>query len=191
MVGVQVEVRRSPRRGGPGGGGGGGGPGGRGVAAHREGERVVVVVPAGLSRAAEARWVEQMVCDVLAREDRSRRRGPRASDDALMARAVELGRRHLDGAAQPAVITWVETMNHRWGSCTPANRTIRISHRLREFPPWVLDYVIIHELAHLLVDGHGPPFWDLVERYERTERARGYLDGFAAAAHLSVSEESA
>ena len=63
----------------------------------------------------------------------------------------------------------------RWGSCTPATRTIRLSTRLAAFPDWVIDYVIVHELAHLVVHGHGPDFWDLVNRYPRTERARGYL----------------
>ena len=53
-------------------------------------------------------------------------------------------------------------------------------------PSWVLDYVLVHELAHLRVPGHGPKFWALVDRYPRTERARGYLDGISAAAQLAI-----
>lgn len=170
-----VEVRRSARR-------------RRTVAAHREGDRIVVLIPARFSRAEESRWVEQMVRDVLAREDRARRRGAGRGDEALMSRAIELSGRYLAGRAEPATVTWVENMNHRWGSCTPVDRTIRLSHRLREFPPWVVDYVLVHELAHLLVAGHDAPFWALVDRFERTERARGYLDGFAAAAHLPMGQ---
>ena len=79
-------------------------------------------------------------------------------------------------------------MTTRWGSCTPLDGTIRLSSRLREMPTWVLDYVVVHELVHLLVPGHGAQFWELVDRYPRTERARGYLEGVAAAAHLDLSE---
>ena len=69
----------------------------------------------------------------------------------------------------------------RWGSCTPADGTIRISARLASEPGWVLDYVIVHELAHLVVAGHNRRFWALVRRYPRSERARGWL--MARAAH--------
>jgi predicted metal-dependent hydrolase len=75
----------------------------------------------------------------------------------------------------PDSIRWVTNQEGRWGSCTPTDRTIRISSRLVGEPGWVLDYVIVHELAHLVVQGHDRAFWDLVERYPRTERARGFL----------------
>jgi predicted metal-dependent hydrolase len=84
-----------------------------------------------------------------------------------------LARRY--GLPQPARTDWADNQSARWGSCTPARGTIRISRRLAEFPGWVLDYVIVHELAHLAVHGHGPDFWALVDRYPRTERARGFL----------------
>jgi hypothetical protein len=58
-------------------------------------------------------------------------------------------------------------------------------------PGWVVDYVLVHELAHLLVPGHGPRFWELVSGYPKAERARGYLEGIAAAVHLSAEEEPA
>ncbi|MEZ4836614.1 MAG: M48 family metallopeptidase [Caldilineaceae bacterium] len=72
-------------------------------------------------------------------------------------------------------IRWVTNQNKRYGSCTPSERTIRISHRLAKVPQFVLDYVIVHELAHLLEANHGKRFWKLVNRYPKTERARGYL----------------
>ena len=56
-------------------------------------------------------------------------------------------------------------------------------------PDWVLDYVLVHELAHLVVPGHGPQFWSLVDRYPRTERARGYLEGVAAATGWAIAED--
>ncbi len=75
----------------------------------------------------------------------------------------------------PDSIRWVTNQEWRWGSCTPAERTIRISSRLVGEPAWVLDYVIVHELAHLRVRGHGAAFWALVNRYPKAERARGFL----------------
>jgi predicted metal-dependent hydrolase len=60
---------------------------------------------------------------------------------------------------------------------------------LRGVPPWVLDYVLLHELAHLLEPGHGPAFWALLESYPRTERARGYLEGLSAARELGMESD--
>lgn len=178
MVGMaEVEVRRSTRR-------------KRTVSAYREGERIVVLIPARFSRREEANWVERMVQDVEARETRVRQRGAGASDDALLERAADLNRRYLDGRAVPSSIRWVDTMATRWASCTPVDRTIRMSNRLRGFPSWVIDYVVIHELAHLLVPGHGADFWALVGRYNRTERARGFLDGHTVATRSDLDPES-
>jgi predicted metal-dependent hydrolase len=162
----EVEVRRSARR-------------RRTVSAYRDGARVVVLVPARLSRAEEREWVAVML-ERLAKQD-SRRR---PSDEALQQRAAELSRRHLDGRATPASVRWVDNQNSRWGSCTVSDRTIRLSRRLQGMPSWVIDYVLVHELAHLLVPGHGADFWGWVDRYPRTERARGYLEGVSMAAGL-------
>lgn len=75
----------------------------------------------------------------------------------------------------PVSITWVSNQRDRWGSCTPAHRTVRLSDRLAGFPPWVIDYVIVHELAHLIESNHSDRFWAIVARYPLSERARGYL----------------
>lgn len=157
-----VEVRRSARR-------------RRTVSAYRDGDRTVVLLPARMSRADEARWVDTMLQQLAAREARSHR-----SDDELLDRARGLSSRYLDGKAEPASVRWVDNQQSRWGSCTPLDRTIRLSRRLSDLPSWVLDYVLLHELAHLLAPGHDATFWKWLERYPRTERARGYLDGFAA-----------
>jgi hypothetical protein len=53
-------------------------------------------------------------------------------------------------------------------------------------PPWVLDYVLVHELTHLLEPGHDARFWAWVHRYPRSERAMGYLEGLSAAAGLGL-----
>jgi predicted metal-dependent hydrolase len=57
---------------------------------------------------------------------------------------------------------------------------------VRDMPAWVVDYVLLHELAHLLEAGHNRRFWQWVDRYPRAERAKGYLEGVAAAAELDV-----
>jgi predicted metal-dependent hydrolase len=97
------------------------------------------------------------------------------SDEALEQRARWLNRQYFDGKLRWNSIRWVTNQNQRFGSCTPSQGTIRISHRLGKMPQWVQDYVIVHELAHLLEANHGPHFWALVNRYPLTERARGYL----------------
>jgi hypothetical protein len=88
-------------------------------------------------------------------------------------------------------VSWVTNQNSRWGSCTPADGTIRLSSRLLGMPGWVIDYVLLHELAHLVQPGHGPKFWSLMEGFPRTERARGFLEGFAAARDLPIGEDDA
>jgi len=118
-----IEVRRSQRR-------------RRTVSAYRDGERVVVLIPAQFTRAEEREWVDRMLHRLAARDD----------------------------------------------------RTLRISHRVQEMPDWVIDYVLLHELAHLVVPSHSPAFWTLLSRYPKTERARGYLEGVSAAACLGYSE---
>ena len=103
---------------------------------------------------------------------------------SLAARAGRLSEQYLGGRAVPDTVRWVTNQNTRWGSCTPAEASIRLSHRLQGMPDYVIDYVLLHELAHLLVPGHGPEFWKLLDAYPRTERARGYLEGVVAAGRL-------
>ncbi|EHR49358.1 putative metal-dependent hydrolase [Saccharomonospora marina XMU15] len=169
----KVEVRRSARR-------------RRTVTAYRDGDTLVVLIPATMSQAEEEHWVAEMQRKLQRTE--SRRASPaRASDEALLMRCAQLSRRYLDGTAQPASVRWVPPMRTRWASCTPADRTIRVSERLREVPSWVLDYVLVHELAHLRVAEHNAKFWALVRRYPKTERAIGYLEGLSAAEGLGIS----
>ena len=162
----EVEVRRSRRR-------------RRTVSAYREGDRIIVLIPASLTRKEEADWIETMVT----RLERSEKRR-RPSDEVLLQRAVDLSDRYLGGLAVPESVRWVDNQTSRWGSCTPGDRTIRLSARLQGMPLWVVDYVLVHELAHLLESGHDARFWAWVANYPRAERARGYLEGWSAAAHL-------
>lgn len=158
-----VEIRRSARR-------------RRTVSAYRDGDRTIVLVPARMSRAEQERWATQMVAQLAAREARTR-----PSDEALVQRAEQLSRRYLGGRARPVSVRWSAHQNSRWGSCTVDDATIRLSTRLQGLPEWVIDYVLLHELAHLLVPGHGAEFWALLEGYPRTQRAWGYLEGVSDA----------
>jgi predicted metal-dependent hydrolase len=146
-----------------------------------------------MAKADEQRLVAELVGKITSREAAQATKGPRASDRALLRRSVELSELYLDGHAHPSSVRWVTNMDRRWGSCTPVDGSIRLSHRLQPMPSWVIDYVLVHELSHLLESGHGPRFWAWVGRYPRTERARGYLEGVAMAAQLpglSSCEES-
>jgi predicted metal-dependent hydrolase len=163
-----VEVRRSARR-------------RRTVSAYRDGERTVVLLPARMTRAEEERWVATMLAQLEKREAKAR-----PSDDELMERARVLSLRHLDGRAQPASVRWVDNQKSLWGSCTPVDRTVRLSRRLLGMPSYVVDYVLVHELAHLIVPGHDTAFWSWVDRYPKTERARGFLEGVSATADLPL-----
>ena len=148
-----------------------------------------MLIPARISRAQEARWVSEMVSRLTSSEAVGRRRGAGRSDHALEARCRALSDRYLDGRAAPASVRWVASMRTRWASCTPEDSSIRVSERLRSVPSWVLDYVLVHELAHLQISGHDTAFWSLVARYPRAERARGYLDGLSAGAALPFQQD--
>ncbi len=149
---LDVQVTRSRRR--------------RKTAQARMVESVLEIrIPADCSAEEEQHFVDHF------RQKFERSRAATLVD--LDRRARSLAGRY--GLPLPATIRWVSNQKQQWGSCTPADRSIRLSDRLAGFPGWVIDYVIVHELAHLVVADHGPAFWRLVDRYPKTERARGYL----------------
>jgi predicted metal-dependent hydrolase len=157
-----VLVIRSPRR-------------RRTVSASRQGDRIVVRVPARMPAREVDRWVATLVERVLTAERRAR-----PSDAELLDRARQLSQLYLAGRAEPASVTWSDRQQHRWGSCTPADRSIRLSRRLTGTPGYVRDYVLLHELAHLLHGGHGPAFRALIADYPERIRAEAFLDGWSA-----------
>ena len=120
------------------------------------------------------RWMSLDEAQVTAQElaERMRRRTDSSAID-VAARARRIARAY--GLPRPRNVRWVDNMRQRWGSCTPEDGTIRVSARLAAFPSWVLDYVLVHELAHLVVPNHGPDFDALVDRFPQAERARGFL----------------
>ncbi|OOP60049.1 metal-dependent hydrolase [Arthrobacter sp. SRS-W-1-2016] len=181
--GTPVVVRRSARR-------------RRTVAAFWEDGNAVVAIPAHFTKAQENEWVRRMLDKLKRQGERGAqgagRRRP-ASDAALAAHAAELSSRYLGGRATPTSVRWVSNQKSRWGSATPADGTIRLSDKLRAMPQWVIDYVLLHELAHLLVAAHNAAFWRLLEAYPETQRAKAFLEGvaFATSRGLGPDEEAA
>jgi len=170
---VQVRVVRSARR-------------TRSIAAGWAGPGLIEVrAPLATSQREVKRAVEKL----LPRLERSQARRPPPSDDEAERRAQQLNARHFGGQLAWQSIRFVSNQRSRYGSCTPGSGTIRISDRLRVVPVWVLDYVLMHELAHLREPNHSPAFWALVNRYPLAERARGFLLGMAHAGHLPHEED--
>ncbi|MEO6604310.1 MAG: M48 family metallopeptidase [Aeromicrobium sp.] len=155
----EVEIRRSRRR-------------KRTISAHREGDKTIVLVPAHLSKAEEEKAVRSLVERLDRREQRTR-----PSDDELMERAAVLSGHWLDGKAIPLSVRWVSNQNARWGSCSSGDRSIRLSDRLKGMPAYVVDYVLLHELAHLIEANHSKSFWALVDAYPDAVRAKAFLEG--------------
>ena len=133
-----------------------------------------VRAPALLADGELERIIERLKTKALEARDRQRNF---VSDRGLQKRAVQLNRELFGDALRWRSIRYVTNQNTCFGSCSPARGTIRMSHRLMGIPAFVLDYVIVHELAHLVQPNHSPAFWTLVYRYPKTERARGYLMG--------------
>ncbi len=130
-----------------------------------------ILAPSRLPEAELAPIIEKLRERVM----RQAERPGKERDQDLARRGAELNRQYFEGKLKWNEIKYVTNQNFRYGSCTPAKGTIRISHRLQTMPAWVRDYVLIHEMAHLREPNHGPGFWTLVNRYPLAERARGYL----------------
>ena len=137
----------------------------RTVGAELKGDVLHVAVPSWMGAAETTHWVDRMASSF------KRKMSTERID--LAERARTLARRHE--LPHPKEIRWADDMTTRWGSCTYSTGVVRISTRLARFPDWVIDYVIVHELCHLEVRGHGDDFWRLVHRYPKSERAIGYL----------------
>jgi predicted metal-dependent hydrolase len=152
----RVEVRRSVRR-------------KKTISAEIVGDALVVSIPQRLSRAEEQEWVSVMAQRMAERRKRERLN----SEGALERKAAELAGRY--GLPVPRTIEWAPAQQSRWGVCIYDERAIKLSVTLADYPAWVRDYVIVHELAHLAVPDHSAEFWQLVARYPLTERSRGFL----------------
>ncbi|MHB8329451.1 MAG: M48 metallopeptidase family protein [Acidimicrobiales bacterium] len=155
-----VEVRTSARR-------------RKTASAYWQNGKVVVVLPSWMPNADRGEMVEGLVRRVLAQQP-----NVRSSDAELGGRAAYLTGRYLNGTL-PRSIRWVSNQRRRWGSCSAHNGDIRVSDRLRVVPGWVLDAVLVHELAHLDEPSHSARFHRLADRYPRMKEADTFLEGFS------------
>lgn len=160
----RIEVRRSSRR-------------KKSIAVHREGEVFVVSAPQWMSRAEIDRHALELI-------ERLRRREPSVlSDVDLLTRALWLRLEFLPEAPEPASVRWA-AQERRWGSCSSVDRSIRISSQLQQAPQYVVDAIVVHELAHLLRADHGAEFKRLIARYPDNARADAFLAGMSYAKGL-------
>lgn len=141
----------------------------RTVAARMRSGVLELLVPASMPHVERQHWAEVMTRRLERRAERSR-----PTDAKLEERARRLNDRHFGGRLHWKTIGFVE-MQRQWGSCTFTDGSIRIAQRAASLPAWVLDYLLTHELAHLVHSDHGPEFHELENRYPLAERAKGYL----------------
>ena len=155
------------------------------ISAYRAGGRIVVSIPARMSKADERAMVPEMVAKIRAQEAAQSMSEERLSlriDGLLSELAPEIG-------VRPLQVSW-RAMRERWGSCTSVDRTIRISDRLKGAPPYAVDYVLFHEAIHLQISDHGEGFKAVLARFPAAEIASAYLDGYEAAeTALALPEE--
>jgi len=147
----------------------------RNIAAYRQGGRIVVSIPARLSKSDERSVVPEMVAKIRAQE-------ARFSDQSVLASRIDalLSTLAPEVSERPISVNW-RKMQERWGSCTSVDGTVRISDRLQRAPKNVLDFVLFHEAIHLRYGDHGRDFQLLLARFPERERAQAYLDGYEAA----------
>ena len=144
-----------------------------------------IYVPAGMSTKDEQKWIDRMI----ERNERwQQRRTLKNSDTWLQQHAQALNKKYFDGVLNFSIM-FVTNQHSRFGSCTSIDKTIRISERVKTMPSWVQDYIIIHELTHLLHPDHSKKFWEIVNHYNYAERAKGYLIAVGAG-KVEQEEES-
>ena len=146
------------------------------ISAYRQGGRIIISIPARMSKADERSVIPEMIAKIRAQEaDES------PSETILLDRVTQLLDLYAPEITQrPQSINW-RAMRERWGSCTSVDATIRISDRLKGAPAYALDYVLFHEAIHLHYFDHGPEFKAVLARFPEEGRAEAYLEGFEAA----------
>ncbi|HVB50154.1 MAG TPA: M48 family metallopeptidase [Acidimicrobiales bacterium] len=148
--------------------------------AHWSGSRIVVQIPARIRGRERRVFVDELVERLLTQRPQSS-----AGDAALEERAKVLAELYND-SVMPASVRWVSNQQARWASCSPASREIRVSSRLRQCPEWLIDAVLVHELAHLQEADHSARFYEIAHRHPRQDDSALFLDGYALGLGLRI-----
>lgn len=161
------EIRRSKRR-------------KKSVGAHRENGKTIIVAPIRMPLREVHDYAEELVEKLNNHYDKL------SSNEVLAERGKFLAEKYLEidvyGLCPVEVtIQWVTNQNSRWGSCTPHEGKIRISHRLQGMPQYVIDAVLIHELIHLVVRDHSQSFYYHLEKFPDYKLAKEFLAGYSYA----------
>jgi hypothetical protein len=150
--------------------------------AHWSGSRIVVLIPARIKGRERTSFVDDLVERLMTQRPQSS-----GGDASLEERARALAEQYNDGVL-PSSVRWVKNQQARWASCSPASKEIRVSNRLRQCPEWVIDAVLVHELAHLQEVGHTPRFNEIADRFERQGESGLFLEGYALGLGLRIEE---
>ena len=150
--------------------------------AHWSGSRIIVQIPARIKGRERATFVDDLVERLMTQRPQNA-----AGDASLEERARALAGLYNDGV-EPSSVRWVKNQRARWASCSPASREIRVSNRLRQCPEWVIDAVLVHELAHLQEADHSPRFNEIADRHPRQGESALFLEGYALGLGLRIEE---
>jgi len=142
---------------------------------------ILLRIPARMPK----KHIKGLIEQISTRLEKQEKTAKRRTDTNLQKRADHINKKYFQGLITWESIRWVGNMNTRLGSCTnggPTDGHIRISDKIKDWPQWVIDSIIAHELVHRLHNDHSPAFWNtLNEGYALTERARGFTMGLGFA----------
>lgn len=164
---IDYEIRRSKRR-------------KKSVGAFRENGKTIIVAPIRMSIKEIQIYAQELISQLDGHYEKL------SSNELLVQRAKFLVDTYLEidvfsTHPVPVEITWVTNQNSRWGSCTPQDGRIRISHRLQGAPQYVIDAVLLHELIHLIVPDHSEKFYQHLSKFDDYKLAKEFLAGYSFA----------
>ncbi len=121
--------------------------------------------------------LEKIVNSLKSRFERQKTKEELNRKEDLAQVAARLNEKYFNNQLKINSVEYVSNQTSRLGCCNYRSANIRISHRIGAMPTWVRDYVLIHEMSHLIEPNHSKAFWNIVSRYRLAERARGFIMG--------------